>query len=48
MYFVWDRTAEISAPLGELSNRFPALYELRRLMWPRYESLAGPGGQDRR
>jgi hypothetical protein len=47
MYFAWDRTAETGAPLGDLNNRFPALYELRRLFWPRYERLANaPGGQD--
>jgi hypothetical protein len=46
MYFAWDRAAEINAPLANLNNRFPALYELRRLFWPRYESLAdAPGGQ---
>jgi hypothetical protein len=33
--------------MGELNNRFPALYELRRQFWPRYESLSdAPGGQD--
>lgn len=47
MYFAWDRTAETGAPLGALNNRFPTLYELRRLFWPRYESFAeAPGGQD--
>jgi hypothetical protein len=47
MYFAWDRREEAAAPLGDLNNRFPALYELRRLFWPRYESLAtAPGGQD--
>lgn len=47
MYFSWDHTAETGAPLGDLNNRFPALYELRRLFWPRYEALAdAPGGQD--
>jgi hypothetical protein len=30
MYFAWDRSAETSAPLGELDNRFPAL---RRVRW---------------
>jgi hypothetical protein len=34
MYFAWDRTAESNAPLGELDNRFPALFEVRRLFWP--------------
>jgi hypothetical protein len=46
MYFAWDRTAETSAPLGELDNRFPALFEVRRLFWPAYETLAhAAGGQ---
>lgn len=40
MYFAWDRTAESGAPLGDLNNRFPALFELRRLFWPRYEGMA--------
>jgi hypothetical protein len=46
MYFAWDRSAETSAPLGDLDNRFPALFEVRRLFWPAYESLAhAAGGQ---
>jgi hypothetical protein len=40
MYFAWDRIAETVAPLGELDNRFPALFEVRRLFWPGYETLA--------
>jgi hypothetical protein len=42
MYFAWDRAAEAAAPLGILDNRFPALFEVRRLFWPRYEVLADP------
>jgi hypothetical protein len=42
MYFAWDRPAEIGAPLGVLENRFPALFEVRRLFWPQYERLADP------
>jgi hypothetical protein len=42
MYFAWDRAAEVAAPLGILDNRFPALFEVRRLFWPRYEVLADP------
>jgi hypothetical protein len=38
MYFAWDRIAETVAPLGELDNRFPALFEVRRLFWPGYET----------
>src|ERR1700679_3849087 len=46
MYFAWDRTAEAAAPLGDLDNRFPALFEVRRLFWPAYEVLAhAAGGQ---
>jgi hypothetical protein len=40
MYFAWDWGAETSAPLGELDDRFPALFEVRRLFWPAYETLA--------
>jgi hypothetical protein len=30
----------VRAPLGNLDNRFGALFELRRLQWPKYEDLA--------
>src|ERR1700749_632951 len=47
LYFSWDRDAEIRAPLGDLNNRFPALFEVRRAFWPAYEMMAhAPGGQD--
>jgi len=39
MYFAWDRAAESNAPLGELDNRFPALFEVRRLFWPWFARL---------
>jgi hypothetical protein len=45
MYFAWDWVAETTAPLGELDNRFPALFEVRRLFWPAYEPLAEAPGQ---
>jgi hypothetical protein len=38
MYFAWDRVAEAAAPLTVLDDRFPALFEVRRLFWPAYES----------
>jgi hypothetical protein len=44
MYCAWDRIAETVAPLGELDNRFPALFEVRRLFWPAYEALAHTAG----
>jgi hypothetical protein len=40
MYFPWSRPDEEGAPLGDLDNRFGALFELRRLQWPKYEDLA--------
>jgi hypothetical protein len=40
LYFAWSRPDEVSAPLGVLEDRFPALFELRRLFWPRYEQFA--------
>jgi hypothetical protein len=40
MYFPWSRPDEEGAPLGNLNNRFGALFELRRVLWPKYESLA--------
>jgi hypothetical protein len=42
LYFAWSRPDEIAAPLGTLEDRFPALFELRRLVWPRLEHLADP------
>jgi hypothetical protein len=43
MYFAWSRPDEEGAPLGNLNNRFGALFELRRLQWPKYEDLADIG-----
>lgn len=40
MYFPWSRPDEEGAPLDTLNNRFGALFELRRLAWPKYENLA--------
>jgi hypothetical protein len=40
MYFPWSRPDEEGAPLGNLNNRFGALFELRRLLWPKFEVLA--------
>jgi hypothetical protein len=40
MYFPWSRPDEEGAPLGDLDNRFGALFELRRLQWPKFEDLA--------
>jgi hypothetical protein len=46
LYFAWSRPDEVAAPLGILDNRFPALFELRRLFWPRFEQFADPAKFD--
>jgi len=40
LYFAWSRPDEVAAPLVVLEDRFPALFELRRLFWPRFEQFA--------
>jgi hypothetical protein len=40
LYFAWSRPDEIAAPLGILEDRFPALFEVRRMQWPRLEHFA--------
>ncbi len=46
LYFSWSRPGETGAPLDEIDDRFPALFELRRLFYPRYEPLADPAHVD--
>jgi len=40
VYFAWSRPGEAGAPLSEIDDRFPAVFELRRLFYPRFEELA--------
>lgn len=42
LYFAWSRPDEVAAPLGILEDRFPTLFELRRMFWPRFEQFADP------
>ncbi len=42
LYFSWDRSAEEAAPLEVLDNRFPALFEARRMLWPRLADVGDP------
>jgi hypothetical protein len=47
IYFAWSRPqeyaapvgVELSTPLGVLENRYPSLFEFRRLLWPEFEHL---------
>jgi hypothetical protein len=40
VYFAWSRPAEIDASLTVIEDRFPAVFELRRLFYPKFETLA--------
>lgn len=42
VYYAWSRPAETGAPLGVIENRFPALFESRRMLYPRFEELSDP------
>jgi hypothetical protein len=42
VYFAWSRPGETQAPLTEIDDRFPALFELRRLLYPKFEPLSDP------
>jgi len=46
LYFAWSRPDEVAAPLGVLEDRFPALFEVRRLHWPHLEQFADPAQFD--
>jgi hypothetical protein len=41
LYFTWSRPAETSAPIAVIEDRFPAIFELRRLFYPKFEHLSG-------
>jgi hypothetical protein len=40
LYFAWSRLAETGAPLAVIDDRFPAIFELRRLFFPKFEPLS--------
>jgi hypothetical protein len=46
LYFSWSRPAETGAPLASIDDRFPALFELRRMLYPRLEAIADAGEFD--
>src|SRR5271163_5135748 len=45
-YYAWSRTGEIGAPLPIIENRFPALFESRRMLYPRFEEFSDPSRFD--
>ncbi len=46
LYFAWSRPGEIGAPLAVIEDRFPAVFELRRLFYPKFERLSDQGKFD--
>jgi hypothetical protein len=46
LYFAWSRPGETNAPLTIIDDRFPAIFELRRLFYPKFEGLADPARVD--
>jgi hypothetical protein len=46
LYFAWSRPSEVEAPITVIEDRFPAIFELRRLFYPKYEQLADPAQFD--
>jgi hypothetical protein len=46
VYYAWSRPEEVAAPLGVIDNRFPTLFESRRILYPRYAELADPHDYD--
>jgi hypothetical protein len=46
IYYAWGRPDETGAPLDVIENRFPALFESRRMLYPRFEELSDPSRFD--
>jgi hypothetical protein len=46
LYYAWSRPGEIGAPLAVIENRFPTLFESRRMQYPRFEELSDPNRFD--
>ncbi|WP_243042079.1 hypothetical protein [Dyella sedimenti] len=42
IYYAWSHPGETGAPLGVIEDRFPTLFESRRMRYPAYEELADP------
>lgn len=46
LYYAWSRPGEVGAPLAVIENRFPTLFESRRMGFPRFEDLSDPSRFD--
>jgi len=46
VYYAWSRPGEVEAPLAVIENRFPTLFESRRMLYPRFEAFSDPSRFD--
>ena len=46
VYYAWSRPGEVGAPLEVIENRFPTLFESRRMLYPRFEAFSDPARFD--
>ncbi|SDC87542.1 hypothetical protein [Paraburkholderia lycopersici] len=46
VYYAWSRPGESGAPLHVIEDRFPALFESRRMGFPRFHEFADPHAFD--
>jgi hypothetical protein len=42
VYYSWSKPEEAGAPLEIIDNRFPTLFESRRMLYPTFEELSDP------
>jgi hypothetical protein len=42
VYYAWSRPGEVEAPLEVIEDRFPTLFESRRMLYPRFEEFSDP------
>jgi hypothetical protein len=42
LYFAWSRPGETNVKIVDIDDRFPAIFELRRLLFPTFEHLSDP------
>lgn len=47
LYYAWSRPGETDAQLAVIDDRFPTVFELRWLFYPRFEGLSDPASVDR-
>jgi hypothetical protein len=42
VYYAWSRPGEVGAPLEVIEDRFPTLFESRRMLYPKFEEFSDP------